>query len=121
MICADCIFRCTLGETLCTRSASTNGTMRMGITLRKICQNEMAKETVSPERPTNDKNNGPIKATERLLMMVYAAVTGMLPPSRPVTTGAEVAVPVSTQIIAACAKISLNGRNDKYTSALPAY
>ena len=35
----------------------------------------------------------------------------MLPPSKPATTGADVAVEVNTHIIVACAKISFIGRS----------
>ena len=68
-----------------------------------------------------ERNNGAIMATERLLMMEYAAVIDILPPRRPATTGAEVAVAVNTQIIAACANISLKGLSNRNTSALPTY
>lgn len=67
----------------------------------KIYQNEEVKLTFFSDWPIKDRKTGPINAIDRLLIIEYAAVTEMLPPSRPATTGAEVAVEVKTHIIAA--------------------
>lgn len=73
----------------------------MGITLVKICQKDEVKLMLLSVLPIKDRKTGPIIATDRLLIIEYAAVTEMLPPSKPATTGADVAVEVKTHIIAA--------------------
>lgn len=77
-----------------------------------MCKKEEKSERFSLVPPTTDRNKGPISAIDKLLIIEYAAVTEMLPPSRPATTGADVAVEVNTHIITACARISFIGRKE---------
>ena len=86
-----------------------------------MCQKEDIRLKRSGVPPTIERNSGAINATDKLLIIEYAAVTEILHPSKPATTGADVAVAVNTQIITACARISLTGRNAIYISALPIY
>ena len=53
----------------------------MGITLVKICQKDEVKLMLLSVLPIKDRKTGPIIATDRLLIIEYAAVTEMLPPS----------------------------------------
>ena len=59
------------------------------------------------------RNRGDSKPIDKLLMKEYAAMVEMFPPKIPVMTGAEAAVGASTQIMAACANVVLNLKNNK--------
>lgn len=101
--------------------ARRKGNIIIGITLKNIWLKEEKSDISAVLSPTIVRKTGAIKATERLLIIEKAAVTEMLPPNSPATTGEEVAVAVSTQIIADCANISLKGERIIYVNALPKY
>ncbi|HKM45481.1 MAG TPA: hypothetical protein VJY12_08500, partial [Dysgonamonadaceae bacterium] len=63
--------------------------------------------------PIAARNSGDNKPIDKLLMKENAAMVEIFPPKIPVITGAEAAVGASTQIMAACANVVLNLKNNK--------
>ncbi len=84
------------------------GSNSTGNTFLKIVSTVAVKDNDSADTsPIVARNNGDKIATDKLLTNEKAAIEEILPPSRPVITGADAAVGASTQIMAACANVVL--------------
>ena len=85
------------------------GNNSTGNTFLSIISTDAPKDIDSIEAsPTTARNSGDKRAIDKLLMNEKAAIDEIFPPRIPVITGADAAVGVSTQIMAACASVVLN-------------
>ena len=90
------------------------GNKSTGKTFLSIVNTEAVKDIDSADTsPITARNNGDNRAIDRLLMKENAAIEDIFPPKRPVITGAEAAVGANTQIMAACANVVLNLKNNR--------